>query len=133
MYLDITPGAEYFHMEEFTPYAGLYLVGDATPNGWDLTDATAMTAMDAYTFTWTGTLSTGEFKISCDKQSDWNGAWFMASESDKNLTEGNEVITFVDKSISGNSNIDRKWNVSMAGSYTLTLNQLTEKMTIVKN
>lgn len=133
MYLDITPGSESFHMSVFTPYPNMYLVGDATPSGWDLSNPAAMTAQDAYTFVWTGNLNTGEIKFSCDKQSDWNGAWFMASENDKVWAAGTEVMTFVDKSISGNGDIDRKWKVTSAGKYTITLNQLTEKLTIQKD
>ncbi|MCI1778853.1 MAG: SusF/SusE family outer membrane protein [Bacteroidales bacterium] len=133
MYLNITPGKEYFHMEEFTPYPGLYLVGDATPNGWSIDEATPMAASGDYTFSWTGILTAGELKITCDKQSDWNGAWFMASEEDKLLVPGTETALFVDKSISSNADIDRKWKVAEAGSYTLTINQLTEQITIEKH
>lgn len=131
--LDITPGKESMVMTEFTPYAGIYMVGDATPNGWSVDNATAMTAVDAYTFTWTGNLTAGELKFTCDKQGDWMGAWFMATVDGKAWVEGTENITFVDKHITGNGDIDRKWKVSTAGKYTISLNQLTEKMTVTKN
>lgn len=36
-------GKEKMLMRSFTPYAGLYLVGEATPNGWSLDNATPMT------------------------------------------------------------------------------------------
>jgi len=120
-------------MTEFTPYAGIYMVGDATPNGWSIDNATAMTAVDAYTFTWTGNLTAGDIKFTCDKQGDWMGAWFMATADGKAWTDGTENITFVDKHIAGNGDIDRKWKVSTAGKYTILLNQLTEKMTVTKN
>ena len=120
-------------MTEFTPYTGIYMVGDATPNGWSVDNATAMTAVDAYTFTWTGNLTAGELKFTCDKQGDWMGAWFMATTDGKALTDGTENITFVDKHITGNGDIDRKWKVSTAGKYTISLNQLTEKITVTKN
>ena len=35
----------------FTPYASIYLVGDATPSGWNLPSTTSMTTVDAYKFT----------------------------------------------------------------------------------
>lgn len=133
MYIDITPGKESFHMSEFIPYKGMYMVGDATPAGWDINSAIALTAQEDYTFTWTGSLTAGSLKFTCDKQSDWNGAWFMPSENDKIWEEGSEVITFVDKSQSSTSDIDRKWKVTQAGSYTITLDQLTEKMIVKKN
>jgi len=133
MALDITPGSENLQMGVFVPYEGMYLVGDATPNGWDIGNATPMVVVDAYNFTWTGNLVKGDLKFSCDKQSDWGGAWFMASEGEKEFAEGTEVITFVDKHIASNGDIDRKWNVKYAGKYTIELNQLTERMTVRKN
>ena len=86
-------------MRPFTPYEGLYLVGDATPNGWSIDNATPMakSADSPYIFTWSGTLNTGEMKISCDKQSDWNGDWLMADKSGKAPT-GSEVVSKVSKS-----------------------------------
>ncbi|MFQ9760341.1 MAG: hypothetical protein ACLRZL_06405 [Alistipes communis] len=87
---------------------------------------------DDYTFTWTGTLASGELKFTCDCQSDWNGAWFMASEENKVFEAGSETICFVDKQLAENASVDRKWKVS-AGNYTIVLNQLTETMTVTKN
>lgn len=131
--LDITPDAETMTMTEFTPYEGIWMVGDATPNGWSLDDATALTrGDDAYTFTWNGRLNKGEMKFTCDKDTSWNGAWFMASENNKVFAEGAETICFVDKRIPENGSIDRKWVVETAGDYTVTLNQLTETMTVTK-
>lgn len=135
MSLDITPNEEKFVMSKFTPYTGIWMIGDATDASWSLDNAVAMNpGGDVYTFTWTGNLKTGALKFTCDKKSDWNGAWFMASESDKEfLPVTDDVITFVDKSIVGNGGIDRKWSVKTGGNYTITINQLTERMTVVKN
>lgn len=131
--LDITPDKESMVMKEFTPYAQIWMIGDATPNGWSLDNPTAMQqGDDAYTFTWTGTLSSGELKFTCDCQSDWNGDWFMASEENKVFEAGTETVCFVDKSLPENGSVDRKWKVS-AGNYTIVLNQLTETMTVTKN
>jgi hypothetical protein len=135
MSLDITPGEEKFVMNKFTPYSGIWMLGDATEASWTIDNAVPMNpGIDVYTFTWTGNLSKGALKFTCDKKSDWNGAWFMAAESDKELLPvTDEVITFVDKSISGNGSIDRKWSIQTIGNYTITINQLTERMTVVKN
>ena len=64
--LDIRPGAERMLMTLFTPYTEMYMVGDATPNGWDLGNATPMTqdASDPNIFTWSGHLNAGEMKFS---------------------------------------------------------------------
>ncbi len=42
-----------------------------------------------------------------------------------------EVISFVDSN--KDSGVDRKWIVENAGNYTITVNQLAETITIVKN
>ena len=136
-------GKEKMLMRPFTPYEGLYLVGEATPNGWDLGNATPMTksADSPYIFTWSGTLKTGEMKISCDKQSDWNGDWFMADKSNKAPTGEVETALFVVKSDAELSSmypdadlgsLDNKWNIQEAGSYRITIDQLKETISIVK-
>lgn len=122
MKIDIAP---------FTPYPMIYFVGDATPFGWTgspADGAVPMTATsDPYTFTWTGALKEGELKFSCDLKSDWNGAWFLASEADKTPTGQLEQMKF---SYPG-SNPDNKWMVT-AGNYNITLNQLDETVIIQK-
>lgn len=142
--LDIRPGAERMMMRLFTPYTEMYLVGDATPNGWDLGNATPMTqdASDPNVFTWTGRLNTGEMKFSPDKQDDWNGAWFLAASDGETPTGTVQKVIFINKSddscqeeyndISVGS-VDLKWRITEAGNYTVTLNQLLEEVTIVRN
>lgn len=131
--LDITPDKESMTMVEFLPYETIWMVGDAAPCGWSLDDATPLDkGDDAYTFTWTGRLNKGELKFTCDKDSSWNGAWFMAPEESKPLAEGSQAITFVDKHLAENGAIDRKWIVETAGEYTIVLNQLTETMTVTQ-
>ena len=140
--VDIRTGKERMMMSEFTPYAMIYMVGDATPAGWNIGDATPMQATDdPYVFTWQGNLNAGELKFTCDKQDDWNGAWFMPAEADKQPTGETEAMLFIDKSsddfkaqypevmIGG---IDQKWKISSAGSYKITLNQLEETISIEK-
>lgn len=120
MKIDIVP---------FTPYAMVYLVGDATPAGWDIGNATPMTATaDPNKFTWTGNLSTGEMKFTLDKQSDWNGAWFIASEADKTPTGQEEQMIY---NYPG-AGVDYKWKITNAGTYTIELDQLKETIVIEK-
>lgn len=143
--VDIHTGQERMIMREFTPYTEMYLIGDATEAGWDLGNAVAMSQEDDSIFTWTGNLSAGALKFSCDKQANWNGAWFMPIASDKVPSGEAEPMLFVDKaddsitryqyaqSTEVNvSDIDLKWNISEAGKYTITLDQLHETITIVK-
>lgn len=140
--MDIRSGKERMMMSEFTPYDMIYLVGDASPAGWSIGDATPMQAMDnPYVFTWQGTLNVGELKFTCDKKDDWNGAWFMPAEADKQPSGETEPMLFIDKSdeafkaqypdvmVGG---VDQKWKIAAAGSYRITLNQLEETISIVK-
>ncbi len=142
--VDIRDGKERMMMREFTPYPMIYLVGSAAPSGWDLGNATAMTvdATNPFVFTWKGNLVAGELKLSCDKQSDWNGAWFMPTTSNAQPTGKPEQMLFVNKSDDtftaqyldiNVGDIDQKWNITASGGYTITLNQLTEQITIEKN
>lgn len=140
--VDIRAGKERMMMTPFQPYETIYLVGDATANGWDLGNATPMDRESAFVQTWTGKLGTGELKFSCDKRDDWMGAWFLASTSDAAPTGSEERMLFVDKSndaFKGQyrdhnvGDIDQKWRISEAGTYTITLDQLHETVTISKN
>ncbi|MBQ1585410.1 MAG: SusF/SusE family outer membrane protein [Muribaculaceae bacterium] len=141
--VDIRSDRERMMMREFSPYEMIYLVGDAAPCGWDLGNATAMTATESpYIFTWTGNLNTGELKFSCDKQSDWNGAWLMnAYGNGIEPTGDTEQALFINKSddflkaqyLDVNiGDVDNKWRIMSAGTYTITINQLDETVSIVK-
>lgn len=137
LYLDITEGEEKMEMNLFTPYENMYLVGSAAPGGWDLGNASPMTLdpENPYVFSWTGTLTAGELKFSCDKQDDWNGAWFMPVEADRVPTGEVEDMLFTDKSSTDYADymdVDMKWNIQSAGTYTITLDQLKETVRIVK-
>ncbi|MBQ2874913.1 MAG: SusF/SusE family outer membrane protein [Bacteroidales bacterium] len=139
---DIRKDRERMLMAEFVPYEMIYLIGSASPAGWDLGNATAMTAgADAYTFTWEGHLKEGELKFTCDRKSDWMGAWFMASEGGKAPSGEIEHMLFIDKSSDwcknqyleiGIGDLDYKWNITEAGTYVITLDQLKETVSIVK-
>jgi hypothetical protein len=141
---DTRNGRERMLMAEFVPYEMIYLIGSASPAGWTLSNASPMKAgSDAYTFTWEGHLNEGELKFTCDKKSDWMGAWFMATEAGKTPTGETEKILFVDKSSDwckaqyldvnvGDGGFDQKWQISEAGTYVITLDQLKETVSIVK-
>ena len=141
--LDIRSGKERMLMAPFTPYENIWLVGDAALGGWSLDDAVPMTkdASNPYVMTWTGTLNTGELKFTCDRSSDWNGAWFMSATNGAAPTGQEEKALFIDKHSDDLKaqyltvdimNIDNKWKIEEAGTYKITLNQLTETITIAK-
>ena len=133
--LDITAGKEKMEMTLFEPFTEMYIVGEAAPNGWDLGKATPMDKVDDYTFCWTGDLKAGEIKFSCDKQSDWNGAWFMAVENGLTFEAGEYDMYWIDKTNPdyGYGSLDNKWVVTDPGNYTITLYQATEKLLVQKN
>ncbi len=140
--VDIRSGRERMLMHVFTPYDMIYLIGDATSAGWTISDALPMMVTDSpYIFTWTGSLGSGELKFTCDKQDDWNGAWFMSAVSGQEPTGEEENMLFIDKSDLDCAdqyldiavgNVDQKWNITSSGTYTITLNQLEETITIAK-
>ncbi len=114
---------------KFAPFPMVYLVGDATPNGWDIGNATAMTATtDPNRFVWTGNLKEGEVKFSCDRQTDWGGAWFVAPLDGAAPTGDSESMLYSAKG----SVPDNKWKVTSAGRYTIELDQLNETVKFTK-
>lgn|SRR5574344_584188 len=141
--VDIRTGKERMMMSEFKPYDMVYLVGDACEAGWTIGNALPMTSTDSkYILTWTGKLNAGELKFTCDKKSDLGGAWFMNYYgSDKEPTGKTEPMLFIDKSNSqfkaqyletAVGDVDQKWKITSSGTYTITLNQLDETISIVK-
>ena len=117
--LDITPGVEKMYLSKFEDYEGIYLVGDAAPNGWYLAYATPMYhSAEQFVWTWTGDLNAGELKFSLDKQSNWKGKWLMAPISGYNFE--NSDVVYVDSKTCSH---DWKWKVAEAGNYTITISE----------
>jgi hypothetical protein len=106
-----------------------YLVGDATPVGWNIGEvlnSTAMQAVDENVYQWTGKLVVGNegFKILTSK-SNWDGlhpstAGFVIDEA--------EYDTFTYDNVA-----DYKWKVSRDGIYTITVDKANNKVTGVLN
>lgn len=111
----------------FQPYPQLWMVGDATPAGWNIDNPVEMVkdANDPFVFTYSGPLTPGEFKIPT-ATGNWGTDYFMpvTNHQDINLPD----VAFIK---SGNP--DNKWNITLAGDYTITLNQFYQTISIVKN
>ncbi|MDO7848533.1 SusF/SusE family outer membrane protein [Hymenobacter sp. M29] len=107
----------------YQPLTNLWLVGDATPNGWDINNATPLvrSATDASVFTYTGLLTAGEFKIATVK--DFNAPFYRP-------TTNNPPLTATTVQLSAGTP-DNKWRITTAGAYTITLNVRTMTISIV--
>lgn len=105
----------------------LYLIGDATPNGWEINNPEPMTyANGVYTFN--GALSAGEFKFSKYK-GDWcDGDWLISASPNQSVTNGSYTVRH------GCEGDDNKWKLQDgdAGNYTITVDLDNQQMTIVK-
>ena len=96
----------------------LFMVGDATPNGWSIDDPTPFTqnADDPMLFTWEGTLNMGEMKL-CLQSGSWDNPFIRPANNLEAISKSN---------ISGQTfamwagDPDNKWKVTDAGKYRLT-------------
>ncbi len=93
----------------------VYLIGDATPCGWTVDNPIEMTKLSESTFTWTGTLTYGEFRFITNV-----GAWWPGYVKD---TE-NEGKILYDKEGVHNVSFD----VTTSGDYTISID--TDALTI---
>ena len=113
-------------IKPFTPYERLWMVGDATPNGWNINNPTEMVKdpSDPNVFTYTGPLTAGEFKIPT-ATGNWGTDYFMPAVHHQALSSTAAVFV-------PGGNPDNKWQITQAGNYRVTLNQLNETITIEK-
>ena len=102
------------------PYNVLYMVGDATPNGWDIANATPMVQNpdNLFQFTYDGVLTPGEFKIPVNRNTDWGQDMYMRNPSDS-------TKAYLHK---GGDPDDNKWKIYKENWYHVMLD--LSKMTI---
>lgn len=93
----------------------LYMVGDATPNGWSIDAPTQLEKKAAFIFVYEGPLQVGEMKA-CIATGDWGVPFvrptFGGCKIDETGVENSDFVF--------TSNPDDKWNVATAGKYRLT-------------
>lgn len=121
----------FINITPFTPYENIYIVGDATAAGWDASDPIAMTvdAGNPNVFTWTGELASagrGQFRFLLTT-GDLNGASFVAPTSNASLTA--TQLAFAPDGTPANN---FKVKAGEEGTYTITVDQLKETISIVK-
>lgn len=110
-------------------YETLYLVGSATPAGWNIGAPVPMIvdATDPFIFTWTGQLTSGEFKIPTTK-GNWGCDYFMPVDN------GEIDLTKTTLSLVKGGNPDKKWVITdaTAGNYTITINIMDQNAYTIK-
>lgn len=123
--LNISP-SPFIKITPFTPYTQVWMVGDATPAGWNIENPTPMAATpgNPYEFTYTGPMSAGEFKIPVST-GNWGTDFFMPPVNGEGPGSTNAVFV-------PGGNPDNKWKITEAGNYKITFNQLRETISIVK-
>ena len=96
----------------------LYMVGDATPNGWDIGNPTPLSAStdDALIFTWEGPLYKGELKL-CLTTGSWDAPFIRPVV---NGTEITKTAISNAKFAMHAGDPDDKWRIADAGKYKLT-------------
>lgn len=96
----------------------LFMVGDATPNGWSIDDPTPFTqkADDPMLFTWEGTLNAGEMKL-CLVAGSYDNP-FIRPVNDQEIISKSNVSGQTFAMWAGAP--DNKWRVTDAGKYRLT-------------
>ncbi|WP_029905369.1 SusF/SusE family outer membrane protein [Prevotella sp. 10(H)] len=105
-------------------FENVYMVGDATPAGWDITNPYPMRKSESnpHIFTYSGFLNAGEMKLPLESGTgNWDCNYLMPIQNGANINS--KHVMFVSK-----GNPDNKWVISKAGIYSVTLD--TDKMTI---
>ena len=99
----------------------VYMVGDATPAGWDINGPTPMTK-NGDIFTYEGPLSVGEMKFPVEFR--WDCPTYMPETAGQEIAAGttHKVV------LAQTGEPDSKFKVTKAGNYKLTLD--TKAMTL---
>ena len=96
----------------------LFLVGDATPNGWSIDNPTPMTASDddPLVFSWEGQLNPGEMKL-CLTKGSWDAPFIRPLVAGDKIGRDGIADALFDMHA---GDPDNKWKVADKGIYSLT-------------
>lgn len=93
----------------------LFIVGDATPNGWNIDAPTQLEKTGDYTYVYEGPLAGGELKA-CIETGSWEASFIRPNADGVKITkDGVEDNAFIYSTAP-----DNKWRVEDAGIYRLT-------------
>ncbi|NCB09441.1 MAG: SusF/SusE family outer membrane protein, partial [Bacteroidia bacterium] len=112
-----------FSLTPYEPVSNvLYMVGSATPNGWDIGNATEMTpsVLQPWVFTYQGPLSTGSFKFAVSRDGCWCQDFYTKDADDDTKLVFNR----------GGSGEDIQWQLEEGDNYKISVDllDLTIKM-----
>lgn len=96
----------------------LFMVGDATPNGWSIDAPTPFTASEAdpMVFEWTGSLNKGEMKL-CLTTGSFDAAFIRPMTAGEEISKTNITNKTFDMHA---GDPDNKWKVTEDGKYKLS-------------
>lgn len=111
------------------PFSQIYIVGDASPSGWDVNNPKAFTQgqTNPFIFTYEANLTQGNFKILAGAKGDWCGEWYRP------LTDGQALSSTAVVQNSGCAP-DNKWTIGAGdiGRYKITLDTQNNTIKIQK-
>ena len=114
---------------DITPYhpltEELYIVGDASPKGWDISNAIALeqNPKNIAEFTYQGSLNKGEFKFAVSTDGCWCQDFYT-----KDANFESQIVHNI-----GGSGDDLKWSVSKAGNYVIKVNVVQNTISITED
>lgn len=102
-------------------YNKIYIVGDASPSGWNIGSPEGFTQSEEnpFVFIWEGILSPGNLKLST-YTGDWcDGDWLHPAEANRAISNASEVVAYP-----GCTGPDDQWVISeeTQGRYRITVN-----------
>lgn len=101
----------------YPEYENIWMVGEASPGGWEISDATALTWIEGTgKFVYEGYLKAGDFKFAAGEPS-WDSPFYMA------MSENNSDLTITSMQLVEPGGVDYKWVIteSNAGNWRITL------------
>lgn len=114
---------------EDAPFSALFIVGDATENGWNVDDPSGFiqSELDPFVFTYEGNFAPGKFKIFAGPMGDWCGDWYRPQVDEEALENGTVVQAT-------GCEPDNTWLVTeeTTGRYRISLNTANNTIRFMK-
>jgi hypothetical protein len=107
---------------DLPPYSTIYMVGDASPNGWDIANATPLiqNTTNPFIFTYRGVMQVGDFKFPVNRNTDWGQDMYERTDDTHMYLHH------------GGASDDSKWSITKKGYYTITLNLMDNSISIYR-